>query len=64
MPDPLLKEIDHFLAETGMAETTLGKRAVNDGKAVKRLRNGGRMWPETAQKLRDFMAEQQRGAAA
>lgn len=64
MPNPLLEEIDSFLARTGMAETTFGKKALNDGKAIGRLRNGGRMWPETVEKLRGFMASQQPGAAA
>lgn len=53
----LLQEVDDFLAETGMAETTLGRLAVNDGKFIPRLRKGGRTWPETARRVRKFMAE-------
>ena len=51
----IIQDVDRFLDQTKMAETTLGKKAVNDGKAIKRLRAGKRMWPETISKLRDFM---------
>lgn len=53
---PLLKQIDEFLEETGMAETTFGKKSVNDGKFVGRLREGKRVWPETADKATGFIA--------
>lgn len=55
--DSILKEVDGYLADSRITETTLGKKAVNDGKAIPRLRAGKRMWPETIQKLRDFMRE-------
>lgn len=52
----LLADIASFLERNpGIAETTLGRAAVNDGKIVKRLRAGGRCWPETEAKLRQFM---------
>lgn len=51
----ILAEVDAFLIRTGMAESTLGRKALNDGKGISRLREGKRMWPETIQKLRDFM---------
>lgn len=51
----LLAEIDEFLAETEMAETTFGLKAVNDGKFVTRLRSGRECLPRTAQKARDFI---------
>ena len=57
----LLAEIEAFAAETGLAETTLGRKAVNDGKLAARLRAGKRVWPETAERVRDFMrAERER----
>jgi hypothetical protein len=57
----ILKDVDGFLGKTGMAESTLGRKALNDGKAIARLRAGKRMWPETIDKLREFMiAESQR----
>jgi hypothetical protein len=52
----LLAEIDAFLAGRKMSETTFGRKAVNDGKFVGRLRSGRRCWPETADKAREFMA--------
>lgn len=52
----ILKDVDGFLEKTGMAESTLGRKALNDGKAIARLRAGKRMWPETIDKLRDFIA--------
>lgn len=55
----LLAEIDAFTEATGMAETTFGKKAVNDGKFVRRLRAGRRVWPETVEKVRSFIAEHQ-----
>jgi hypothetical protein len=38
-----------------MAESTFGRRAVNDGKFVSRLRDGARVTPETLQRVNQFM---------
>ncbi|TPW28586.1 hypothetical protein FJU08_17435 [Martelella alba] len=38
--DELLKKIEAYCREVGVAETTFGKRVVNDGKLVARLRSG------------------------
>ena len=43
----LLGSISEFCRRTGMAESTFGRRAVNDGKFVARLRDGARVTPET-----------------
>jgi hypothetical protein len=51
----LLTEIDNFLLANPMAETTFGRLAVNDGKFVARLRGGKRCWPETAERVMDFI---------
>lgn len=51
----LLQEIDAFIQSCGLAESTFGRKAVNDGKLVARLRNGRRVWPETAERVRAFM---------
>src|SRR5262245_49658003 len=40
-----------------MAESTFGRRAVNDGKLVSRLRIGGRVTMETVERVRTFMIE-------
>lgn len=53
-PD-LLEEIDTFIAETGMGEKYFGKKAVGNSEVVPRLRNGGRVWPETERAIRDFI---------
>jgi hypothetical protein len=41
-----------------MAESTFGRRAVNDGKFVARLRDGARVTPETLERVNKFMAGQ------
>lgn len=60
---PLLTEVDAFLAEARMSETTFGRLAVNDGKFVARIRSGGRCWPETEEKARAFMASRRTAAS-
>lgn len=59
--DELLREIDTFLAETGMAPTTLGNKAVRNWKIVEHLRSGGDTGHVTAAKLRAWMREYSRG---
>lgn len=56
----LLEQIDAFLANSKMAETTFGRKAVNDGKFVARLRSGGRCWPETTERAINYIREQER----
>src|SRR4030088_3056124 len=51
----LLREISDYCRCTGLAESTFGRRAVNDGKFINRLRNGGRITTETLLRVRDFM---------
>lgn len=51
----LLGSISDFCRRTGMAESTFGRRAVNDGKFVSRLRDGARVTPETLSRVGDFM---------
>src|SRR5690606_24356600 len=54
-PPTLLGSIAEFCRRTGMAESTFGRRAVNDGKFVSRLRDGARVTPETLQRVNRFM---------
>lgn len=61
--EALVTEIDAFLSEHKIGETTLGRRAVNDPNVVKRLRQN-RITIRTAQRLRDFMAVQRNTVAA
>src|SRR5882672_10723286 len=53
----LLGSISDFCQRTGMAESTFGRRAVNDGKFVARLRDGARVTPETLQRVNQFMVK-------
>ena len=55
-PQTLLQEIDAFLSSTGMGASYFGKQAVGNSELVRRLRDGGRIWPETEIKVRAFMA--------
>src|SRR5262249_37540055 len=51
----LLQEISDYCRHSGLAESTFGRRAVNDGKLTARLRNGGRITTETLDRIRGFM---------
>lgn len=51
----LVQEIDKFLKATNMAESTFGRKAINDGKLVTRLREGGQVLPTTEQRIREFI---------
>jgi hypothetical protein len=53
----LLKEITDYCRAAGLAESTFGKLAVNDGKFVNRLREGGRITTHTLDRIRTFIAD-------
>jgi hypothetical protein len=57
----LLQEISEYCRNTGLAESTFGRRAVNDGKLASRLRHGGRITTETLDRIRAFMANNRNG---
>jgi hypothetical protein len=57
----LLESIAEFCRISGMAESTFGRRVVNDGKFVARLRDGARVTPETLERVSRYMAS--RGVA-
>lgn len=54
----LLSDIDTFLSETGMGESYFGKKSVGNSELVPRLRKGGRVWPDTEERVRRFMADE------
>jgi hypothetical protein len=54
--EALIAEISDYCRHNGLAETTFGRLAVNDGKLVSRLRTGGRVTGETLTRLRAFMS--------
>lgn len=56
MDQQLLPEIERFLSLTGMSPTRFSQDAIRDRHFVRQLRAGRRVWPETADKARQFMA--------
>ena len=52
--DFLLHEIEAFCRHSGIAESTFGRQAVNDGKLCVRLRDGKDVTLETANRIRVF----------
>src|ERR1041384_7765738 len=59
----LLQEISDYCRQTGLAESTFGRRAVNDGKLASRLRHGGRITTETLDRIRALMQSNRNLAA-
>jgi hypothetical protein len=57
MNEQILQEISDFCRRQGLAESTFGRRAVNDGKLASRLRNGGRITTDTLDRIRAFVAQ-------
>jgi hypothetical protein len=62
MNEQILGEIADFCRQTGLAESTFGRRAVNDGKLATRLRNGGRITTDTLDRIRTFMTDNRSAA--
>lgn len=52
----LLTQISEFCRQHNLAESTFGRLAVNDGKLVARLRDGGRVHSRTFDRVQSFMA--------
>lgn len=57
MNGELLKDIDAFLRAENIGEHRFGILAASNGRLVERLRDGRRVWPETADRVRSFMAD-------
>ena len=53
--DNLLSAIIDYCQLNKMAESTFGRKSVNDGKFVSRLRTGARVTPETWSKVSKFI---------
>jgi hypothetical protein len=51
----LITEIEAFVSRTGLAETTLGGRAVKDSRFVSRLRAGRDVTINSVERMRAFM---------
>jgi hypothetical protein len=58
----LLAQISDYCRQSGLAESTFGRRAVNDGKLANRLRNGGRITTETVDRIQAYMTANRGGA--
>ncbi|WP_424138628.1 hypothetical protein [Roseomonas chloroacetimidivorans] len=56
----LLTEIEAFVAERGIAESTFGRKAVNDGKFVGRLRERQNMTLSTIARAMEYIASERR----
>jgi hypothetical protein len=54
--DQILSLITEFCRQADMAETTFGRRAVNDGKLVYRLREGKRITIDTLDRIQAYIA--------
>src|SRR6266481_1620606 len=54
--DQILSQISEFCRQADMAESTFGRRAVNDGKLVARLREGKRITIDTLDRIQAFIA--------
>lgn len=57
----IIAEIETFCSTHGMAESTFGFRAANDGKFVSRLRNGRRVTTATLEKVKGYITEHSEG---
>src|ERR1700742_5282801 len=54
--DQILGLISEFCRQADMAESTFGRRAVNDGKLVARLREGKRITIDTLDRIQAYIA--------
>ena len=54
--DEILSQISQFCRQADMAESTFGRRAVNDGKLVHRLREGKRITIDTLDRIQAYIA--------
>lgn len=62
MSNPLLTDIERFLARNDMSPAHFGRLSVKNGRLVERLRAGEtpqgkavRIWPDTEARIRKFM---------
>lgn len=60
MKNDLLSEIEEFLLSEGIGPHRFGILAADNGRLVERLREGGRVWPDTEAKVRKYIAKRRR----
>ncbi len=56
----LMQEIQDYCRQAGIAESTFGRQAINDGKLCARLRSGKGITLATAERVQAFIRENQR----
>ena len=56
MSTSILHDLERLRADTGLSEHRLGILVARNGRLFERVRDGGRMWPETAAKVRAGIA--------
>src|ERR1700728_347771 len=54
--DQILSQISEYCRQADMAESTFGRRAVNDGKLVHRLREGKRITIDTLDRIQAYIS--------
>jgi hypothetical protein len=54
--DPLLRDIERYLSDSGMSATAFGLAAVNDPALIYDLRNGREPRRATRCRIREFLA--------
>src|ERR1700761_1344020 len=59
--DQILAQITEFCRSADMAESTFGRRAVNDGKLVHRLREGKRITIDTLDRIQAYIGAEMPG---
>lgn len=52
----LVAEIEAFLRNRKISESTFGRLAVNDGKFMKRMRAGGNLTVKTIERVREYIS--------
>src|ERR1700710_1399214 len=62
--EEILRQISEFCRQADMAESTFGRRAVNDGKLVHRLREGKRITIDTLDRIQAYIAASSPGGGA
>jgi hypothetical protein len=62
-PVPILRKIETFLRETGMAPTRFGREAVRDPRIVLDMRNGREPTSRMCRRLDHFIATRRDSAA-
>lgn len=58
--DTLLQEIEAYCQRVGIAESTFGRHAINDGKLCARLRSGKSVTLTTAERVTEFIQRNSR----